>query len=384
MKFQRALLAVAFGAGVVISGGMTTSATGRPSRTRRQPARPHLRRPGDRDLRRRLMEMGAVGGSAQMATLSSPPGTRCAPTAINLTYTQPRRNGPADCPGIASGDVPAHGHGPDLRSAVHLRRPARRRSPTSSVTTRWRQHPGGHRAVAAGPDQLYGAAVRRRLLLFWNGLCSKQAGLDPGAADRPAGDHDMAAAIHGRQRRLRLPTWRATAPGAASSPFPVDLASGGRSAGEAAGALVGDASRPCWSGADDAPGGPDRPAAQAENGPTFANVFSSGNRDHGTGNFNVFLAKAELGHRPRGHHAPRAETGDGLVQPATSSRCRRARRVEDAVEFMKFILSDQSGKRLHGAATCPPAATSKRLKGSDVATLRPAGRQTPYTPCSSR
>ena len=87
------------------------------------------------------------------------------------------------------------------------------------------------------------------------------------------------------------------------------------------------------------------PAAQAENGETFANVFGAGNTGiMGTGNFNVFLAKQQnpdidlsvalLPGLESGQTASFAG-GDIVTVPMGSDR------LEDAVEFMKFILSDQ-------------------------------------------
>ena len=87
------------------------------------------------------------------------------------------------------------------------------------------------------------------------------------------------------------------------------------------------------------------PAAQAENGDTFANVFGSGNVGiMGTGNFNVALAKQQNPDIDLGVTLlPGLETGqtasfaggDIVTVPKGSDR------LDDAVEFMKFILSDQ-------------------------------------------
>jgi multiple sugar transport system substrate-binding protein len=88
------------------------------------------------------------------------------------------------------------------------------------------------------------------------------------------------------------------------------------------------------------------PAAQAENGETFAEVFGSGKVGiMGTGNFNVVLAK---------HQNPDIDLGvtllPGLETGETSSFAggdivtipKGPKRIDDAVDFMRFILSDES------------------------------------------
>jgi multiple sugar transport system substrate-binding protein len=87
------------------------------------------------------------------------------------------------------------------------------------------------------------------------------------------------------------------------------------------------------------------PAAQAENGETFAEVFGSGKVGiMGTGNFNVVLAKEQNPDIDLGVTLlPGLETGqtasfaggDIVTIPKGSDR------IDDAVDFMKFILSDE-------------------------------------------
>ncbi len=86
------------------------------------------------------------------------------------------------------------------------------------------------------------------------------------------------------------------------------------------------------------------PAAQSEDGNTFANVFGSGKVGiMGTGNFNVFLAKQQNPDIDLGVTLlPGLETGqtasfaggDIVTVPQGSER------LDDAVTFMNFILSD--------------------------------------------
>ena len=87
------------------------------------------------------------------------------------------------------------------------------------------------------------------------------------------------------------------------------------------------------------------PAAQAENGETFAEVFGSGKVGiMGTGNFNVVLAKEQNPDIDLGVTLlPGLETGqtasfaggDIVTIPKGSER------IDDAVDFMRFILSDE-------------------------------------------
>ena len=93
------------------------------------------------------------------------------------------------------------------------------------------------------------------------------------------------------------------------------------------------------------------PAAQSEDGATFAQVFGSGNVGiMGTGNFNITLvtgAEGIEGQNPDMNFGvtviPGLNTGDAasfaggdiVVVPQGSER------LEDAVDFMNFILSDE-------------------------------------------
>ena len=87
------------------------------------------------------------------------------------------------------------------------------------------------------------------------------------------------------------------------------------------------------------------PAAQPENGETFAEVFGSGKVGiMGTGNFNVVLAKEQN---------PDIDLGVTLIPGLESGEVasfaggdivtvpKGSERVDDAVDFMRFILSDE-------------------------------------------
>jgi multiple sugar transport system substrate-binding protein len=130
------------------------------------------------------------------------------------------------------------------------------------------------------------------------------------------------------------------------------------------------------------------PAAQAETGATFGEVFGSGNVGiMGTGNFNVALAKEqnpdlELGVTllpglESGQTASFAG-GDIVTVPKGSDR------LEDAVEFMKFILSDQVQTNVYMTLGNLPTRSDVEpvYDDPDVAdTLQALPiAQTPYTP----
>jgi multiple sugar transport system substrate-binding protein len=87
------------------------------------------------------------------------------------------------------------------------------------------------------------------------------------------------------------------------------------------------------------------PAAQAETGATFAEVFGSGKVGiMGTGNFNVVLAKQQNPDIDLGVTLlPGLESGDvsSFAGGDIVTVPKGSDRVEDAVEFMKYILSDE-------------------------------------------
>ena len=133
------------------------------------------------------------------------------------------------------------------------------------------------------------------------------------------------------------------------------------------------------------------PAAQSENGDTFANVFGSGKVGiMGTGNFNVVLAKQQnpgidigvtlIPGLDRGQVASFAG-GDIVAIPKTSKR------VNDAVDFEKFILSPDVQVNVYSKAgnltTRSDMADNPISRqdpfNADLAKAIPVS-QTPYTP----
>ena len=209
----------------------------------------------------------------------------------------------------------------------------------------------GHRAVGNYEDRLYGVPLYADVsLLLWNKALFEEAGLDPEVPPTNLQEiHDMAAAINDPANGVYGYYLAGNCAGCNIFTFgPLIWASGGTIEPAACGdeALVGDSIPTVleWARMMHQEGLID-PAAQAETGATFGEVFGSGNVGiMGTGNFNVPLAKQQNPDIELGVTLlPGLETGqtasfnggDLVTVPKGSER------VEDAVEFMKFILSDQ-------------------------------------------
>ena len=220
---------------------------------------------------------------------------------INLTYIPHAEMVPKLAQAIASGDVPdLMGldliYGPQFASAGQLEDITDLIGDDPNLET----IPEGHRAVATWEDRLYGVPLYADVsLLFWNKELFRQAGLDP---EKPPTNltelHDMAAAI----TALGDGNCGYYLPGNCSGCniftfAPMIWAAGGKIEPAECGdeALVGDniAEVLAWARMMHQEGHID-PAAQAENGETFAEVFGSGKVGiMGTGNFNVVLAKEQ-------------------------------------------------------------------------------------------
>ena len=271
---------------------------------------------------------------------------------INLTYIPHAEMVPKLAQAIASGDVPdLMGldliYGPQFASAGQLEdiTDLIGSDPTLETISE------GHMAVATWDDRLYGVPLYADVsVLFWNKGLFEQAGLDP---EKPPTNltelHDMAAkitALGGGNYGYYLP---GNCAGCNIFTFaPMIWASGGTiEAGECGDeALVGDTIPDVleWARMMHKEGHID-PAAQAENGETFAEVFGSGKVGiMGTGNFNVVLAKEQ---NPTSTSASRCCPASRRARPrrspaATSSTVPKgSKRIDDAVDFMKFILSDE-------------------------------------------
>ena len=255
----------------------------------------------------------------------------------------------------------------------------------------------GHMKVSTYQNRLYGVPLYADVsVLFWNKALFRQAGLDP---EKPPTNmqeiHDMAKQISA----LGNGVYGFYLPGncAGCNIFtagPYIWASGGKIEPATCGdePLVGDNIKPVLQrlrsmeqeGLID-------PAAQSENGDTFAEVFGSGKVGiMGTGNFNVVLAKQQNPNIEIGVTLiPGLDTGqvasfaggDIVAIPRTSTR------VNDAVDFEKYILSSDVQVNVYSKAgnltTRSDMADNTFSKqdpfNADLAKAIPVS-QTPYTP----
>ena len=361
MKLHRAVLALVFGAGIVFTGGITTSATTVPPS---DSAPPEEAAPATVPTEWDVEATGTCdggpmtmwersGGNAQMVDALVAAWNQVYPDCqIELTYIVHAEMVPQLARGIETGDVPdLMGldliYGPQFTSAGQLQ----------DITDLIGDDPlaanivEGHRSVATWDDRLYGVLLYADVsLLFQNRALFEQAGLDPDVPPTNLQElHDMAAAINDPENGVYGYYLAGNCSGCNIFTFaPLIWASGGTIEPAECGdeALVGDSIPTVleWARMMHQEGLID-PAAQAENGETFANVFGAGNTGiMGTGNFNVFLAKQQnpdidlsvalLPGLESGQTASFAG-GDIVTVPMGSDR------LEDAVEFMKFILSDQ-------------------------------------------
>jgi multiple sugar transport system substrate-binding protein len=271
---------------------------------------------------------------------------------IELTYIEHAEMVPRLAQAIASGEVPdLMGldliYGPQFASAGQL----------EDITDHFADDPTletaspGHIDVATWDDRLYGVPLYADVsVLFWNKDLFAQAGLDPEKPPTSLQEiHDMAAAINDPENGVYGYYLPGNCAGCNIFTFgPLLWASGvtiePRECGDEA--LVGE-NLPVvleWARQMHKEGLID-PAAQAETGATFAEVFGSGNVGiMGTGNFNVVAAKAQN---------PDIDLGVSLLpglEPGSVASFaggdivtipKGSQRIEDAVDFMKFILSDE-------------------------------------------
>lgn len=271
---------------------------------------------------------------------------------INLTYIPHAEMVPKLAQAIASGDVPdLMGldliYGPQFASAEQL----------EDITDLIGDDPNlatisdGHRAVATWEDRLYGVPLYQDVsVLFWNKNLFEQAGLDPEQPPTNLAEiQEMAAAITALGDDIYGYYLPGNCAGCNIFTFaPMIWAAGGTIEPAACGdePLVGENIPEVleWARTMHREGHID-PAAQAENGETFAEVFGSGQVGiMGTGNFNVVLAKEQNPDIELGVTLlPGLETGqvasfaggDIVTIPKGSDR------IDDAVDFMRFILSDE-------------------------------------------
>jgi multiple sugar transport system substrate-binding protein len=271
---------------------------------------------------------------------------------IVLTYIPHTEMVPKLAQAIASGEVPdLMGldliYGPQFTSAGQL----------EDITDYFKDDPTiataspGHLQVATWEDRLYGVPLYADVsALFWNKDLFVKAGLDP---EKPPTNltelHDYAAKITGIEEGVYGYYLAGNCAGCNIFTFgPLIWASGGTIEPKDASdvALQGDAVPKVleWARMMHQEG-LINPANQAENGETFHLQFGSGKIGMmGTGNFNITLAREQNPGMNFGITVlPGLETGqvasfaggDIVTVPKGSKR------VEDAVDFMKFILSDE-------------------------------------------
>ena len=274
---------------------------------------------------------------------------------IVLTYIPHTEMVPKLAQAIASGDVPdLMGldliYGPQFASQGQL----------EDITDYFKDDPTlktaspGHIQVATYDDRLYGVPLYADVsVLFWNKDLFKKAGLDPEVGPASLQDiHDMAAKITGVEEGVYGYYLPGNCAGCNIFTFgPLIWASGGTIEPKDANdePLQGDAVRQVleWARMMHKEG-LINPANQAENGETFHLQLGSGKVGiMGSGNFNLaalkeqnpalfdgnvgvtFLPGLEAG------SAASFAGGDIVTVPKGSKR------VADAVDFMKFILSDE-------------------------------------------
>jgi len=297
-----------------------------------------------------------TGGNAQMVDkLVEMWNEKNPDRKIVLTYIEHSEMVPKLAQAIASGEVPdLMGldliYGPQFEAAGQL----------EDITDYFKDDPTlktaspGHIQVSTFNDRLYGVPLYADVsVLFWNKTLFKAAGLDPEVGPASLQDiHDMAAKVTALGDGNYGYYLAGNCAGCNIFTFgPLIWASGGKIEPLDANdePLVGDniAKVLEWARMMHKEG-LINPANQSENGSTFAEQFGTGKIGiMGTGNFNLFLLQQQnpdlfngnvgitfLPGLEKGQVASFAG-GDIVTIPKGSKR------VADAVDFMKFILSDE-------------------------------------------
>jgi multiple sugar transport system substrate-binding protein len=300
-----------------------------------------------------------TGGNAQMVdALVCAWNDRNPDRFINLEYIEHTAMVDRLARGLATGDVPdLMGldliYGPQFTSADQLQAVTGMIDEALLATASQ-----GHIDVATWEGELYGVPLYADVsALFWNKDLFEAAGLDPETPPTNLTElHDMAAAITGIEDGVYGYYLPGNCAGCNIFTFgPMIWANGGKIEPAAPGdeaMVTPEQISPIleWARMMHQEGLID-PAAQSEDGSTFAQVFGSGNVGiMGTGNFNITLvtgAEGIEGQNPDMNFGitviPGLETGDAssfaggdiVVVPQGSER------LEDAVDFMNFILSDE-------------------------------------------
>lgn len=274
---------------------------------------------------------------------------------IVLTYIDHAEMVPKLAQAIASGEVPdLMGmdliYGPQFEAAGQL-------EDITELTKDWTElktASPGHVQVSTYDGHLYGVPLYADVsVLYWNKLLFKQAGLDPEVGPKSLQDiHDMAAKVTALGNGNYGYYLAGNCAGCNIFTFgPLIWASGGTiEPKDAADEPLTGENLPKvleWARMMHKEG-LINPANQSENGSTFAEQFGTGKVGiMGTGNFNLYLLKEQNPELFNGNVGITFLPG---IEPGTTASFaggdivtipKGSKRVQDAVDFMKFILSDE-------------------------------------------
>ena len=271
---------------------------------------------------------------------------------INLTYIPHAEMVPKIAQAMASGEVPDL-MGMDLIYAPQFEAAGQLEDITDLIgddPTLATASPG-HMAVSTYEGRLYGVPLYADVsALFWNKDLFRQAGLDPEKPPTSLAEireyADKITALGGDVKGYFLPG--SCAGCNIFTVGPLMWASGATIEPEAANGepLQGEGVKQVLQWARDMiAAGNVHEDAQGETGETFAQRFGSGKVGMmGTGNFNITLAKEQN---------PEMDFGVALLPGVESGQVasfaggdivtipKGSKRVDDAVDFMKFLLSDE-------------------------------------------
>ncbi len=316
---------------------------------------------------------------------------------ISLTYIPHAEMVAKLAQAIASGDVPDL-MGMDLIYAPQFEKAGQLVDITDQIGSlpELKTASPGHMMVATYDKRLYGVPLYADVsALFYNKDLFEKAGLDPSKPPKSLAElrqyADKITALGGDIKGYYLPG--SCAGCNIFTVGPLMWASGAKIEARDAGdePLVGDGvAKVLQFGRDMVKSGNVPASARAENGETFHLQFGSGKLGMmGTGNFNIKLARDQN---------PKMKFGISLlpgIEPGSSASFiggdlvvvpKGSKRVKDAIDFMKFILSDEvqveGYAKLLNLTTRADMVDNKYFKAEplvqDVAKALTVG-QTPYT-----
>ena len=338
------------------------------------------------------------GGNKQMVDmLVAAWNTKNPNCKIKLTYIPHTEMVGKTAQGIASGEVPDL-MGMDLIYAPQFEKAQQLVDLTDRISA-WpelKTASKGHMTVATWENRLYGVPLYADVsALFYNKDLFKQAGLDP---DKPPTSMaemreyaDKITALGGDNKGYYLPGNCAGCNIFTVGPLMWASDAKIEAAGPGDEPLVGDGVKQVLQFTRDmVKAGNVHEGDRTENGETFHLQFGSGKVGMmGTGNFNITLARQQN---------PKMEFGIGLLPGMAPSSAasfiggdlvvvpKGSKRVDDAVNFMKFLLSDEVQVEVYAKAlnltTRTDMVDNKYFQAEplvqDVAKALTVGR-TPYT-----